>query len=657
MYCPHCGIQFSGTQGSGLCPYCQRPAEPSGSAPRPEATETLPASSGAPGGAAGVADAAAKPDGDRTRTETPGEWAAGSLVAGKYEVVSRLGAGGFGTVHKVRHIYRKKYYALKTPHAEFARDPTFRVRFEREIEAMERFVHPDAVMIRDSGVTESGTPYYTMDYIDGENLKAILRREKRLPVDRALPIIRRILRVLEVAHNHQIIHRDIKPDNILITRQAGRETVKVLDFGVAKLLDLVGETGSVTHGMRVGTPKYMSPEQITGGEVDARSDIFSLGIVFYEMLLGEHPFAKVNDPIRVTAAILNTQPPEPREQDESIPKTISDYVLWMLEKKPRRRPESARVLIKHLGPVEEGVSQVEPLESLSVCTAVPRGPAAAVVLRQETSVGERRSFISFSERIRFGRTNDPERGIQNDFIWRCLPCRSQAKDPENWQRNLTISQQLGTVYPEGTTVVVEPALRAKHGIGIGGVRSFRPARMHADRFHISLGDKALELDGFRMLRSSDPPDLDLSFLGLSRPAGVQAPQASGFSNASCLIDHISFQRASNWPLHEYFIVLRLLKIGSSANAGLRLRSPGVESEHAAVIFDEGEAFILPLGGKIIVRGDIDVFAAAPSQRITDPHGIELEPSCLLPLRPGLELVLGDAHLRVDAAADSLFKTV
>ncbi|MBI4602904.1 MAG: serine/threonine protein kinase, partial [Planctomycetes bacterium] len=261
MYCTRCRVHFSGQRGR-TCPYCGGEAEDSKA--ETGSVDAAP-SGGAPGGREPV-------ERERTRTEAAERelWEPGTVIAGKYEVVSRLGSGGFGTVYKVRHLFRKKYYALKAPHPEFARDDVFLRRFEREIEAMERFVHSDAVMARDSGVTEDGRPYYTMDFIEGESLKAVLRREGKLPVERALHVASCVLKVLEAAHAHQIVHRDIKPDNILLTRVGGREAVKVLDFGVAKLLDLVGDSKSITGGARVGTPKYMSPEQITGEPVDAR---------------------------------------------------------------------------------------------------------------------------------------------------------------------------------------------------------------------------------------------------------------------------------------------------------------------------------------------------------------------------------------------------
>ncbi len=592
-------------------------------------------------------------DAERTRTEAPEQevWASGSILAAKYEIISRLGSGGFGTVYKVRHVFRKKYYALKTPHAEFARDEVFRRRFEREIEAMERFAHPDAVMIRDSGVTDDLRPYYTMDFIEGESLKTVLRREGKLPADRALHVITRVLRVLDVAHAHQIIHRDIKPDNILLAQVNGRETVKVLDFGVAKLLDLVGDSGNITHGDRVGTPKYMSPEQITGDPIDARSDIFSAGIVLYEMVTGKHPFAQVRDPIRVTAAILNREPVPPRELEPELPRALNDHILSMIEKKPKRRPGSAGLLLRQLSGLPECTSRVEPVEPLEVLSGVERSRAAPLVLRQETSAGERRCFLLFDERVSFGRSNDPEKGVRNQIILRCLPCRSTSQDPENWQRNLTISHAAGVVYPDGTAVVIEPAPESKHGIVIGGVRSRRAARIQTDRFHLAVGERALELDACRMLRSADEQELDLSFLEDGRPAGIEPPQLTGYSNRACRIDCVYFFRANNHPLHEYYLVWRVLRIGSSAKAALRLRGKGIDGVHAAIIHEAGEAFLVALEDGVRVARAVAEGAAGGLGEM------DLPPRKLLPLLPGTEIMIAESHLVVQAAEEAHFKGV
>lgn len=606
---------------------------------------------GAPGDRFGPGAVGPAEDPGRTRTDVSGgePWPPGTVIAGKYEILAKLGSGGFGTVYKVRHSFRKKYYALKTPHPEFARDDLFRRRFEREIEAMERFVHPDAVMIRDSGIAEDGRPYYTMDFIEGESLRAVLQRERRLPVERAVRIALRILNVLEVAHANAIVHRDLKPDNVLLARSGGRETVKVLDFGVAKLLDLVGESGTITHGQRIGTPKYMSPEQITGDPVDGRSDLFALGIVFYEMVTGQHPFAQVRDPIRVTAAILNRDPAPPRELAEGLPRAVNDAILSLLEKRPKRRPQSAAAVVEALSefarrPERAGLVQL----ARGICPDVPRARAAALVVREQTSAGERRCFLLFDERVGFGRSADP-RGAH--LILRCLPCRSQALDPENWNRNLTISHVVGYVYPDGSAVIFEPHPAQPYGVVIGGVRSHRPARVQSDRFSLTVGDRALELDGYRHLKSSEAPELDFSFLERGRPPGLEPPSSTGYSNPACSIDAVSFFRINNWPLHEYHLVYRILRLGSSPAAQLRLRGPGVKEVHAAVVFEGGESFLVGMDGEAMVS-----WRREEGRASGETCQVELAPGTVVPLVPGLEIRLGEHRLFVGAASDEHFKT-
>ncbi len=595
---------------------------------------------------------------DRTRTQSGPKdpWAPGARVASKYEIVSCLGSGGFGKVYKVRHVFRKKYYALKTPHPQFILDEVFRRRFEREIEAMERFVHPDAVMVRDCGVTEAGVPYYTMDYIEGESLRAVLGRERSLAPARAVEIVRRVLRVLEAAHGSQIIHRDIKPENILLARAGGGEQVKVLDFGVAKLLDKVSFT-SARGDSHLGTPRYMSPEQITGDGLDARSDLFSLGIVFYEMLTGWHPFGRDLDPVRSTAAILNRPPVPPQDRVPGLPLSLCHLVLWMIEKKPRKRPESAGAMLAALPELGAEIPRaVLETAALAVFPDAPRSRVMGLVLRQEAAAGarqaERRLFLLLRARVSIGRSEE-SRGLATDLILRCLPCESKEEDPENWRRNLTISGRSGSLYPDGPSLVIDVEGGVRGGITVGGVRIPRPVSIHTDQFHLSLGDRALEIDGVRRLRQRDHAVLDVSFLARGRPEGAEGKSTGvGYGHEGCAIDHVQLRRANNFPQHEYFLVYRQILIGSAAAAGIRL--DGLAGEHAIVVYEEGEAFLTPADGEVKVSRPMPGAGGGTGQLREE---VVLSIGTFYPLIPGIVCILGGVRLKVEAAAPRWFKRV
>ena len=641
MFCPRCQLRITGEPKKGVCPYCgaatrhvhdEPPAAPAREAPAP---------------------ASAAKSGDSTRTEVPRDdpFATGRIVAGKYEVLHCLGTGGFGTVYKVRHARRRKLYALKIPREEFLDRDTFRIRFEREIEAMERFVHPDAVMIRDSGVTEDGTPYYTMDFIEGESLRVVLRREGTLAVGRAIDIARHVLRVLEVAHAHQIIHRDIKPDNVLLTVSDGREAVKVVDFGVAKLLDIVDSGGSITGAQPVGTPAYMSPELITGAALDARSDLFSVGILLYEMLTGKHPFAYRTRPSKVTEAILGRDPEPPSAHRAEIDRQLDDLVLALLAKRPRSRPAGTAPAIAALDAVAGGLACDAPHSvAVAVIETSARRPAVPLVLRENAPGGERRRFLFFTSKVSFGRSGRAD-GVADHLILRRLPCRSAAADPGSWNRNLTISHLAGTLSVDGRLVLVDADPSAASGIGIGGLEQQRGARLGSDRFHLTLGDHALELDGTRFVRGGDVPALDLSAV---RREGVSEPHDSsstGYSDPMSRLDCVRLLRADNWPLHEYYLVERIVRIGSAATVPIRLRARGVRAVHAAILFEGGESFLLALSAKVAIRG------LHSSGGQGSMCGLELEPHEMAPLVPGLTVAIGDTHWTVSAVEDDDFKRV
>jgi hypothetical protein len=287
-----------------------------------------------------------------------------------------------------------------------------------------------------------------------------------------------------------------------------------------------------------------------------------------------------------------------------------------------------------------------PAARLSLHPRFPRARAGTFVLRESTPDGERRCFLFFGDEVRIGRSNDPARGIENDAILRCLPCRSRATDPENWARNLTISHHAATLYPAGHILTIDPAPGVKHGIAIGGVKSYGKIRIQGDRFHLGLGDRALELDGLRVESPPGETRHDLAFLEEGRPEGSGDRARTGYSNAACGIDSISLYRPENWPLHEYHMVCRSLRIGASAGCALRIvKAPAAE---VLLIHEAGEAFLLPLG-----RG---ARAAPPATGDDTAAEMDLSEGFLHPLSPGVRVTLGENRFLVTLAADTDFKT-
>ncbi len=216
----------------------------------------------------------------------------GSTIGSKYRVVSILGEGGFGTVYRVEQklLGEKKTFALKLLHDGLSRDDHFRSRFVREASIAMELVHPNAVAVRDFGETEDGRLYFTMDYCAGESLKEAINRDGMITINRAIRVVVQLLEVLEVSHDQQIIHRDLKPENIFLDRVNGNhERIRVGDFGLARSFSHDFSGSDITKGGIVGTPRYMSPEQSKGKPLDGRSDLYSVGVIFFEMIAGDLP--------------------------------------------------------------------------------------------------------------------------------------------------------------------------------------------------------------------------------------------------------------------------------------------------------------------------------------------------------------------------------
>jgi serine/threonine protein kinase len=319
------------------------------------------------------------------------------VLRGKYEILGKLGAGGMAAVYRARHLAFGEVRAIKVVNNRLADDEDFLRRFRNEAVVARRLQHPNAVRVDDLDMTEDGRPFIVMEYVEGQNLREVIRHQGPLSLRRSVVIARQVAAALAAAHELGIVHRDIKPDNILLAGAGESETAKVLDFGIAKLREsALGDSGAVATrtGMVVGTPQYMSPEQAMGrrgSELDGRADLYSLGVVLYEMVTGRLPFES-DTAMGIILHHLQTPPPEPREvrPDLGIPDSLSAVLMQALQKEPGRRFASAAAMANALQgvlalPLPERPGSADAAAAGAVRPATPQ-PVPFDIDRHETRV-------------------------------------------------------------------------------------------------------------------------------------------------------------------------------------------------------------------------------------------------------------------------------
>jgi serine/threonine-protein kinase len=273
----------------------------------------------------------------------------GRVFLGRYEARRLLGEGGMGRVYLARQMDTGRDVVVKVMHEQIAHDPKFRDRFEREMELMRRFRHPGAVELYEADLNNPTGPCLVMEYVKGVNLETLLARSGRMSPARVGRIIGELCEVLQAAHDENIIHRDLKPANLMIIDpDTPRERVKVMDFGLAKLLDnedLIKKVTDTNVDFAVGTPGYICPEQVRGEEMDHRGDIYSVGVIMYELLTGRLPFVGGSS---MDILLAHATEPPPRFAEIGlkgvVPPEIEELVLQCLAKDPAERPQQARDL-------------------------------------------------------------------------------------------------------------------------------------------------------------------------------------------------------------------------------------------------------------------------------------------------------------------------
>ena len=275
-------------------------------------------------------------DGSPLRPKVSADPLIGVVIADRYQVLRRLGEGGMGRVYLAEHVKMNRQCALKVMSTLVVNDEDSAQRFAREASNASRIIHPNVAAVFDYGESD-GIVYLVMEFVDGEPLSRLLERERFIPPHRALEIARQVTEGLTAAHELGIVHRDLKPDNILLSRaRSGREIAKVVDFGIAKAMSDARQDRLTQTGLVIGTPEYMSPEQLVGDPVDARSDIYSLGCILYQMITGQLPF-EASTREQIIKRRLSEPPPHPRDLVPGLPDTLDRVVRTMLARSPMER--------------------------------------------------------------------------------------------------------------------------------------------------------------------------------------------------------------------------------------------------------------------------------------------------------------------------------
>ncbi|WP_394432262.1 protein kinase domain-containing protein [Streptomyces sp. SGAir0957] len=273
-------------------------------------------------------------------------YAGRSVAGGRYQLRDLLGQGGMASVHLAHDTRLDRSVAIKTLHTELGREDSFRQRFQREAMSVAKLTHTNIVSVYDSGEDDldgTVTPYIVMEYVEGLPLGSVLDQDVRqygaMPSDKALKITADVLAALEISHEMGLVHRDIKPGNVMMTK---RGVVKVMDFGIARAMQS-GVTSMTQTGMVVGTPQYLSPEQALGRGVDARSDLYSVGIMLFQLVTGRLPF-EADSPLAIAYAHVQEEPVAPSSINRSLPPAIDALVARALRKNPNERFPSAEAM-------------------------------------------------------------------------------------------------------------------------------------------------------------------------------------------------------------------------------------------------------------------------------------------------------------------------
>lgn len=413
MECPRCGQ--TNPPGTKFCEKCKAPLADVTEAPTSAAVDVTEAPTSA------TADGWSSPSPAKTDEGGLGSLLLlqpGSVLGQRYEILGLLGVGGMGAVYKARDREVDRLVALKVIRRELADNPEILRRFKQELILARQVTHRNVIRIYDLGGAE-GVKFISMEYIEGQDLRTTLTQRGKLSPEEAVGIIEQVCRALDAAHSEGVVHRDLKPQNIMVDKQG---KVSVMDFGIARSMETPGMTRT---GVLLGTPEYMSPQQAKGEEVDARSDLFTLGIIFYELLTGKSPY-RAETAYGMLLRRTQERARPPAELDPTIPRFVNDVVMRCLEIDPQRRYQGAAEILHDLEARQAPRRTVTiarlPTE-LKQAVLSPIGIAAVVLVVILVVAG-----AVFRGRIHFGPAAKQTAAVQPISV-AILPFRNASSDP------------------------------------------------------------------------------------------------------------------------------------------------------------------------------------------------------------------------------------
>ncbi|AVP66494.1 Stk1 family PASTA domain-containing Ser/Thr kinase [Rhodococcus hoagii] len=451
-------------------------------------------------------------------------------LSSRYELGEILGFGGMSEVHLGRDLRLSRDVAIKVLRADLARDPTFYLRFRREAQNAAALNHPAIVAVYDTGEAETDAgplPYIVMEYVDGDTLRDIIRTEGPLQPRRAMEVIADVCAALDFSHRNGIVHRDMKPANIMINRAGA---VKVMDFGIARAISDSSSPMTQTAAV-IGTAQYLSPEQARGEQVDARSDVYSLGCVLYEVLTGEPPF-KGDSPVAVAYQHVREDPKQPSQVNPAVPPALDSVILKAMSKNPANRYQSAAEMRSDLvrvlggqrpsapmvmsdedrttmfGPVDSGAGtgsgyRPEPARTSTATAAPVAVPAAAPAKKSNTA---RNTMLSVAALVVVG--------IIGAFIWSLVSNPAKVEVP-----NVAgLTAQAAEAQLRGMNLDTSIQTRPDAVVAEGNVIATTP----------SAGSSVSEKSTVTLQVSSGPEQVQVPKLaGLSQDEAAQALNAVG----------------------------------------------------------------------------------------------------------------------------------